>query len=118
MRAHSAAAMMCSIFESLAYNIRETDDLLNPVGAACLTGTIYKVTAVRARALPRRAGMCLRPPAPPSPRLPSRPSTIPLAPLQGPRVALSAGLGFGAFAAAGAFVSKHLSSRGLLKNFM
>ena len=39
--------MMCSIFESAAFNFRETDDLLNPVGAACATGVIYKITAVR-----------------------------------------------------------------------
>ena len=36
--------MMCSIFESLAYNVRDTDDLLNPAGAAALTGMIYKAT--------------------------------------------------------------------------
>jgi len=38
-------AMMASIFESLAYNIRGTDDLLNPAGAAALTGMVYKATA-------------------------------------------------------------------------
>ena len=43
--------MMCSIFESAAYNFRDTDDLLNPVGAACATGVIYKITAVH-RSLP------------------------------------------------------------------
>jgi len=74
-------AMMCSILESAAYNIRDTDDLLNPVGAGCLTGVIYKITS-------------------------------------GPRVALSAGLGLGAVAAAGAFMTKQISSRGLLKSFM
>mmetsp|Transcript_7723 Transcript_7723/g.18140 ORF Transcript_7723/g.18140 Transcript_7723/m.18140 type:complete len:202 (-) Transcript_7723:156-761(-) len=74
-------AMMCSILESAAYNIRDTDDLLNPVGAGCLTGVIYKITS-------------------------------------GPRVAMSAGLGLGAVAAAGAFMSKQISSRGLLKSFM
>ena len=40
-------AMMCSIFESIAYNARGTDDLLNPAGAAALTGTLYKITSVR-----------------------------------------------------------------------
>ena len=39
--------MMCSMLESAAYNIRDTDDLLNPVGAGCLTGVIYKITSVR-----------------------------------------------------------------------
>ena len=38
-------AMMCSIFESLAYNIRGTDDMLNPAGAAALTGMLYKITS-------------------------------------------------------------------------
>lgn len=38
-------AMMCSIFESLAYNIRGEDDLFNPAGAAALTGMLYKVTS-------------------------------------------------------------------------
>ena len=38
-------AMMCSIFESLAYNIRGEDDLLDPVGGAALTGMLYKITA-------------------------------------------------------------------------
>mmetsp|Transcript_25277 Transcript_25277/g.51351 ORF Transcript_25277/g.51351 Transcript_25277/m.51351 type:complete len:204 (-) Transcript_25277:199-810(-) len=74
-------AMMCSILESLAYNVRDTDDLLNPVGAGCLTGVIYKITS-------------------------------------GPRVALSAGLGLGAVAAAGSFMTKQISSRGMLKNFL
>ena len=37
--------MMCSIFESIAYNVRGTDDLLNPAGAAALTGTLYKMAA-------------------------------------------------------------------------
>jgi hypothetical protein len=73
--------MMCSIFESIAYNVRETDDLLNPVGAGALTGVIYKITS-------------------------------------GPRIALSAGLGLGAMAAAGSFLTKQFSSRGLLKNFL
>ena len=36
--------MMCSIFESLAYNVRDTDDLLNPAGAAAVTGMVYKAT--------------------------------------------------------------------------
>jgi len=38
-------AMMCSIFESIAYNVRGEDDLLNPAGAAALTGALYKITA-------------------------------------------------------------------------
>ena len=38
-------AMMCSIFESLAYNIRGEDDLLNPAGGAALTGMLYKATS-------------------------------------------------------------------------
>ena len=38
-------AMMGSIFESIAYNIRGEDDLLNPAGAAALTGVIYKITS-------------------------------------------------------------------------
>jgi len=38
-------AMMCSIFESLAYNIRGEDDLLNPAGGAALTGMLYKITS-------------------------------------------------------------------------
>ena len=37
--------MMCSIFESLAYNIRGEDDLLNPAGGAALTGMLYKATS-------------------------------------------------------------------------
>ena len=37
--------MMASIFESLAYNIRGEDDLLNPAGAAALTGIISKSTS-------------------------------------------------------------------------
>jgi hypothetical protein len=37
--------MMCTIFESIAYNVRGEDDLLNPAGAAVLTGTLYKITA-------------------------------------------------------------------------
>ena len=38
-------AMMYSIFESLAYNVRGEDDLLNPIGAGVLSGAIYKSTA-------------------------------------------------------------------------
>ena len=38
-------AMMCSIFESIAFTVRGTDDVLNPAGAAALTGTLYKITA-------------------------------------------------------------------------
>jgi len=38
-------AMMASIFESLAYNVRGEDDLLNPAGAAALTGVLYKSTS-------------------------------------------------------------------------
>jgi len=74
-------AMMCSIFESFAYNVRGEDDLLNPAGAAALTGMLYKVTA-------------------------------------GPRVAGMWAAGLGAMAAAAAFTTKQLSSRGMLKNFL
>ena len=35
--------MMCSIFESAAYNFRETDDLLNPVGAAKRRGAAANI---------------------------------------------------------------------------
>lgn len=38
-------AMMCSLFESIAYNVRGEDDLANPAGAAALTGALYKITA-------------------------------------------------------------------------
>lgn len=119
--------MMCSIFESAAYNFRETDDLLNPVGAACATGVIYKITAVRPSQASQRVATW-------SPRTPAvevnahheRPgSTLAHMPAcslpvlsQGPRIALSAGLGLGAVAAAGSFVTKHASSRGMLKNFL
>lgn len=44
-------AMMASIFESFAYTMRGTDDILNPVGAAALTGAIFK-----SQAGPRMAG--------------------------------------------------------------
>lgn len=44
-------AMMCSIFESIAYNVRGEDDILNTAGAAALTGMLYKSTAG-----PRMAG--------------------------------------------------------------
>ena len=54
--------MMCSIFESAAYNFRETDDLLNPVGAACATGVIYKITAVRRSQAPQRRVAAWSPP--------------------------------------------------------
>ena len=74
-------AMMGSIFESLAYNIRGEDDLLNPAGAAALTGVLYKITS-------------------------------------GPKVAAAAGLGLGAFAATATLLTKQLSSRGMLKNFL
>ena len=73
--------MMCSIFESIAYNVRDTDDLLNPAGAAALTGTLYKITA-------------------------------------GPKAAAAAGLGLGALAAVSSVVTKQLSQRGMLKNFV
>ena len=73
--------MMGSIFESLAYNIRGTDDLLNPAGAAAVTGVLYKITA-------------------------------------GPRIAAMAGVGLGTFAAAATLLTKQLSSRGMLKNFV
>ena len=38
-------AMMGSIFESIAYNVRGVDDIFNPAGAAALTGVLYKSTA-------------------------------------------------------------------------
>merc|ERR1712196_169745 len=38
-------AMMGSIFESIAYNVRGEDDILNSVGAGALTGALYKSTA-------------------------------------------------------------------------
>ena len=60
--------MMCSIFESIAYNVRETDDLLNPVGAGALTGVIYKITSVRGQTLcPGRTGHAARAPSPSAP---------------------------------------------------
>ena len=60
--------MMCSIFESIAYNVRETDDLLNPVGAGALTGVIYKITSVRSQTLcPGRTGHAARAPSPSAP---------------------------------------------------
>ena len=49
--------MMCSMLESAAYNIRDTDDLLNPVGAGCLTGVIYKITSVRQPRARQRLGI-------------------------------------------------------------
>ena len=49
--------MMGSIFESIAYNVRGTDDLLNPAGAAALTGTLYKITAGPKVALPFALGL-------------------------------------------------------------
>jgi len=70
-------AMMTSIFESIAYNARGTDDILNPVGAAAFTGAIFKSQA-------------------------------------GPRIAGATALGLGAMAAVGTFVSKELTSRGML----
>lgn len=72
-------AMMWSIFEGIAHEVRGEDDLLNPVGAAALTGAIYKISA-------------------------------------GPKVALGTGLGLGAAAAAGSFITKQLSQRGLMKS--
>ena len=53
--------MMCSMLESAAYNIRDTDDLLNPVGAGCLTGVIYKITSVRQPRAPQRLGIRFQP---------------------------------------------------------
>jgi|EP00900_Chrysochromulina_parva_P023821 mitochondrial import inner membrane translocase subunit TIM23 len=74
-------ALMCSFFESVAYNVRGTDDILNPAGAAALTGVLYKSTS-------------------------------------GARVALPAGLGFGALAALGAFCSRQVGAPRYLKNLM
>ena len=51
------AAMMYSAFESIAHAARETDDFLNPAGAAAVTGCIYKITAGPRVALP--AGLAL-----------------------------------------------------------
>jgi len=117
--------MMCSMLESAAYNIRDTDDLLNPVGAGCLTGVIYKITSVRQPRAPQRLGLRFQPPSAyrilevgACPVCSSVRLTAACLASQGPRVAMSAGLGLGAVAAAGAFVSKQISSRGLLKNFM
>ena len=50
-------AMMCSIFESIAYNARGTDDVLNPAGAAALTGTLYKITSGPKVAVPFAVGL-------------------------------------------------------------
>ena len=77
----SRAALMGSFFESLAYNIRGEDDLLNPAGAAALTGMLYKSAA-------------------------------------GPRIAAMAAVGLGTFTAAATLLTKQLSSRGMLKNFL
>lgn len=74
-------ALMGSFFESLAYNIRGEDDLLNPAGAAALTGMLYKSAA-------------------------------------GPRMAAMAAVGLGTFTAAATLLTKQLSSRGMLKNFL
>jgi len=38
-------AMMWSTFETIALTVRGEDDILNPAGAAALTGLIYKSTA-------------------------------------------------------------------------
>ena len=38
-------ALMCSFFESLAYNVRGEDHWTNPARAAALTGVLYKSTA-------------------------------------------------------------------------
>ena len=74
-------ALMGSFFESVAYNVRGTDDVLNPAGAAALTGVLYKSTA-------------------------------------GARVSAAAGLGLGALAAVGAFVSRQVGAPRVLKNLM
>lgn len=50
-------AMMYSCFETLAFTVRETDDLLNPAGAAAITGCIFKITQGPRVALP--AGLAL-----------------------------------------------------------
>jgi len=41
----SRPAMMFSIFETAAFTMRETDDLLNSVAAGAITGGIFKSTA-------------------------------------------------------------------------
>ncbi|KAL1523696.1 hypothetical protein AB1Y20_018633 [Prymnesium parvum] len=38
-------ALMWSVFETIAYSWRGTDDLLNPAGAAVVTGALYRSTA-------------------------------------------------------------------------
>lgn len=41
-----AMALMWSVFETIAYNARDTDDVLNPAGAGLVTGCIFRSTAV------------------------------------------------------------------------
>lgn len=38
--------MMFSVFESLAYNVRGEDDMLNVIGAGALAGGVFKSQAV------------------------------------------------------------------------
>lgn len=40
-----AIALMWSVFETIAYTSRGVDDLLNPAGAAAVTGFLYRSTA-------------------------------------------------------------------------
>jgi len=37
-----AMALMWSVFETLAFTVRGEDDVLNPIGAALVTGSLYK----------------------------------------------------------------------------
>ena len=76
-----AMALMWSVFETIAYTSRGVDDMLNPAGAAVITGGLFRITA-------------------------------------GPKVAVTWGVGLGALAAAGSFVTKQFSQRGMLKNFV
>lgn len=39
--------MMFSVFESLAYNVRGEDDLLNVIGSGAIAGGLFKSQAVR-----------------------------------------------------------------------
>jgi hypothetical protein len=48
-------ALMCSFFESVAYNVRGTDDILNPAGAAALNPT----TPQPIRAAPKKTSQAL-----------------------------------------------------------
>lgn len=120
-------AMMCSLFESIAYNVRGTDDFLNPAGAAALTGTLYKITSVRGAfrclrrphtspaACPKERRTRAAPVPPPSPahRLLFLPRCAAAFRSQGPKIAAPFALGLGAVAAAGSLAAKELAARGV-----